>query len=156
MVHDKEFYDAINTQRKRFTPTCNYASYIERLRHCHIAFLPLEKNSFNIHKSDLKFVEAAACQVAAIASPTVYSGSLQEDITGFLCKDGKNLIDILSHCLSNPSKTQMIAINAHNWCQENRMQYQQSERRLHWYKSLWSRREELTKALVRRVPELNL
>ena len=71
VIHDRLFYDSLKTDSKRFTPTCNYKTYLERLRHCHIALLPLSKTTFNQYKSDLKFVEAAGCEVAAIANPTV-------------------------------------------------------------------------------------
>ena len=155
VIHDNEFFSALTTSRKRFTPTCDYATYLERLRHCHISLLPLEPNHFNEHKSDLKFVEAAGCEVAAIASPTVYAQTIESNKTGIICKDEDTLFSILTDWASNPEQVKEIAMNAHIWCKKNRLQYTQSERRLQWYQSLWERREELTTALLERVPELS-
>lgn len=154
VIHDKEFFSALTTSRKRFTPTCNYATYLERLQNCHIGLLPLESNNFNQHKSDLKFVEAAGCAVAAIASPTVYAKTIVANKTGMICEDGDELFSILTNWAGNPDQAREIATNARRWCKNNRLQYSQSERRLQWYQSLWERRAELTNALLERVPEL--
>lgn len=154
VIHDREFFDALHTTRKRFTPTCDYENYLDRLRHCHIALLPLKATAFNSKKSDLKFVEAAGCGVATIASPTVYDQTIQTNTTGMICGDGHELRSILNHFSHHPDLAKKIAANSRAWCQANRLQCAQSERRLQWYQSLWYRRDELTQSLLQRVPEL--
>ena len=71
VVHDKDFFNAVRSENKNFTPTCNYAKYMEILKSCHVSLLPLERTDFNKMKSDLKFVESAGTKVLTIASPTV-------------------------------------------------------------------------------------
>ena len=154
VIHDRPFFDALDTKRKRFTATCNYTNYLNRLRNCHIALLPLKSTAFNSKKSDLKFVEAAGCTVATIASPTVYEQSIEANTTGMICRGGNELRSILNIWGEHPDQAEEVARNAHAWCTANRLQSAQSERRLYWYQSLWDRREELTQSLLQRVPEL--
>ena len=73
VVHDQSFFDALETPHKTFTPTCDYETYLRILGGSDISFMPLADTPFNRAKSDLKFIEAAACRVAALASSVVYS-----------------------------------------------------------------------------------
>lgn len=154
VIHDKMFFNALQTKYKQFTPTCNYDTYMQVLTNCHISLLPLEKTKFNAMKSDLKFVESAGSQVATIASPTVYENTIEPHKTGIICREGKDLIEILDELGSNPEKAQEIAVKARNWCKLHRLQHLQTQRRLKWYQTLWQQREKLTKELLTRVPEL--
>ena len=138
VIHDRPFFDALDTKRKRFTATCNYTNYLNRLRNCHIALLPLKSTAFNSKKSDLKFVEQ----------------SIEANTTGMICRGGNELCSILNIWGEHPDQAEEVARNAHAWCTANRLQSAQSERRLYWYQSLWDRREELTQSLLQRVPEL--
>ena len=122
VIHDKAFFDAIQTSYKNFTPTCNYATYMHKLKDCHISLLPLKKTPFNEKKSDLKFVESAGCQVATIASSTVYGKIIEPNKTGIICSEGQNLADILNNLSSNPTEAEQIASNARAWCEANRLQ----------------------------------
>jgi len=154
VIHDKRFFDSLETERKRFTPTCNYITYIERMRHSHIALLPLRPTPFNQKKSDLKFIESAGCNVAALASPTVYASTIQHGVTGKICQDGCEVEQTLEEWIQNPKDAEAIALSAHEWCNTHRLQNQQAVDRLQWYLSLWNKREELNQSLLKRVPEL--
>lgn len=154
VIYDKAFFDALDTENKRFTPLCNYHSYQQRLADCHIAFMPLLANRFNSMKSDLKFVEASGHEVATIASPTVYENSIIPGLNGAIFDNEQELEDILSRWINYPSEAQALASKARLWVKEQRLQKDQSERRLAWYRSLWGRRESLAQALYERVPEL--
>ena len=154
VVHDQDFFDALSIQNKKFNPTCDYPTYLSKLESCHIALLPLANTQFNSLKSDLKFVEAAGCEVATLASPTVYAETIQNGITGMICYNAQDIKTILKQWQEKSSEIQKIATSSHHWCMINRLQKQQSERRLQWYWSLWQRKEELTKSLLQRVPEL--
>ena len=46
--------------------------------------MPLADTPFNRAKSDLKFIEAGACRVAALASHIVYANSVEDGRTGLL------------------------------------------------------------------------
>ena len=72
VVHDRGFFDALETPHKSFTPTCDYDTYMSLLGESEISFMPLGDTWFNRAKSDLKFIEAGACRVAALASHVVY------------------------------------------------------------------------------------
>ncbi|KZR61792.1 hypothetical protein PMIT1303_01992 [Prochlorococcus sp. MIT 1303] len=154
VIHDKAFFESLDTQNKRFTPLCNYQLYQQRLAGCHIAFIPLQANRFNSMKSDLKYVEASGHEVASIASPTIYESTIIPGKTGAIFHSEQELEGILSRWIDQPSEAQSCARDAHTWVKENRLQKHQSQRRLAWYRSLWARRESLTQSLYKRVPEL--
>ena len=156
IVHDERFYHSLVTQRKRFTPTCDYPKYRKLLSDSHVALMPLGDNKFNSMKSDLKFVEASGYAVASIASPTVYADVIQSGFNGEIVSDGKRVAEILKLWGDNPDLAKACALNARNWVRSNRLQSQQSTARLNWYRELYQRRDELTKALLQRVPELSL
>ena len=116
--------------------------------------MPLRETSFNLQKSDLKFIEAAASEVVAIASPVVYNNTIIDNVTGHICADKSQLVKLLEHYSYHPETLRPVAQQARQWCQTNRMQYQQTQERLDWYLKLWNKREQLTSELLKRVPEL--
>ena len=91
VVHDRAFFDALATPQKTFTPTCDYARYMELLGGCEIAFMPLLPTWFNRTKSDLKFIETGACGAAALASDVVYGDSIEDGRTGLVFRDPAEL-----------------------------------------------------------------
>jgi hypothetical protein len=91
VVHDQAFFDALHTQHKTFTPLCDYDKYMELLGNCEISLMPLGETGFNRAKSDLKFVEAGACRVAALASHVVYGESVEDGRTGLLFRDAGSI-----------------------------------------------------------------
>ena len=154
IVHDQALFDALATPHKSFTPTCDYATYFELLGRSEISFMPLNDNWFNRCKSDLKFIEAAACRVVALASPVVYADSVDDGQTGVLFGDAEELRVRLLRLVANPEIALRIAEAARAWVAENRMLAYQTQARIDWYRSLWERRAELTRALLERTPEL--
>ena len=105
-------------------------------------------------KSDLKFVEASAFEVATIASPTIYADRITSGVNGEIAESPSNVASILKLWAENPSKAKNCAQNARQWVKSQRLQKYQTPKRLEWYISLWERREELTKLIYERVPEL--
>jgi len=83
VIHDRKFFDAVQTRMKFFEPLCSHERYQELLGHCDIGLLPLEPTRFNQMKSDLKWLECAAHGVVALVSPTVYETSIVPGNTGF-------------------------------------------------------------------------
>jgi SAM-dependent methyltransferase len=154
IVHDQALFDALETPHKVFTPTCDYEHYLELLGAAEIAFLPLADNPFNRAKSDLKFIEAGACRVAALASPVVYGASVVDGTTAVLFRNGEELRSRLLRLVAMPEIARGIGDAARAYVAEHRMLAYQVSPRIAWYRSLWERRLELTRALYQRVPEL--
>jgi len=154
VVHDRGMFDALATPHKRFTPTCDHATYLNLLAGAEISFMPLRDTPFNRAKSDLKFIEAASCRVAALASPVVYAASIQDRETGIIFHNAEELAARLSELLAYPNMARSIGDAAHNYVTQERMLATQVAARITWYRDLWARREELTAALLARVPAL--
>lgn len=154
VVHDRGFHDALVLPRRTFTPTCDYATYRQVMARCDIAFLPLGDTRFNRMKSDLKAVEAAAHGLAIVASPTVYGGSLEEGVTGRLFHTADGLRGVLETWRQDPGQVRAFGARGRAWVARERLTAQQVPQREEWYRSLWARREELTRQLLQRVPAL--
>ena len=154
VVHDRAFFDALATEKKRFTPTCGYDVYKDRLRDCDIALLPLEDTLFNRMKSDLKFVEVASCGAVALASPTVYAGVVRDGETGVLFRNPEEFASQLISLITDAPRRQRVARSAYDWVKENRLMSGQYRARQRWYEWLTANRSQLHAELLGRVPEL--
>ncbi len=154
VLHDKAFFDALETPHKSFTPMTDYPTYLRKLGEAEIAFMPLQDNEFNRAKSDLKFIEAAAARVAVLASPVVYAGTIEDGVTGLMFRDAAGLRAALLRLLAYPDAARRMGDAARNYVAAKRMLAYQVADRSAWYRSLWERRDELNAALRARVPEL--
>lgn len=156
VVHDRGFFDALETPHKRFTAMCEYDTYMDLLGECEVSLMPLADNGFNRAKSDLKFIEAGACRVASLASNVVYADSIEEGRTGLLFHDAAELEAKLMRLAAMPDMARDLGDAARDYVAQNRMLAYQIAPRIAWYRSLWARREVLTAALHQRlaaVPE---
>ncbi len=154
VVHDRAFFDALDTPDKKFTPGCDYATYLRLLSEAEIAFMPLADTPFNRAKSDLKFIEAAACRVASLASPIVYANAIEPGKTGFLFADPAGLQTQLLQVLAQPQTALQVGEAARNYVAAHRMLAYQLAQRTAWYRKLWDHRAALNQALRRRAPAL--
>ncbi|MCW3473311.1 methyltransferase domain-containing protein [Limobrevibacterium gyesilva] len=154
IVNDRGLFEALQTPHKSFTPLCDYETYQELLSRSEISFMPLLDSPFNRCKSDLKFLEAAAFRVTALASPVVYGDTIEDGHTGVLFHDARDLQQRLLRLIANPDIGQTIADAARSYVAKHRMLAYQVARRTSWYRSLWARREALQQSLLARVPEL--
>ena len=155
VVFDEAFFNALETPHKSFEPAMvDYASYMRELGQADISFMPLADNEFNRAKSDLKFIEAAASRVCALASHVVYGDSVQDGKTGVLFSSPAELRSALLRLLAYPEATRRMADAARAYVAQNRMLAYQVAARADWYRALWARRAELNEALKQRVPEL--
>ncbi len=157
VVHDKAFYDALDTMHKSFTPFCDYDQYRSLLRACDIALLPLEPSEFNACKSDIKFLEGAAEGVAVLASETVYGDTFQ------VFNPTLPLVAMTYHA-TNPFKLALerlirdvelrrhMTSNAYAYVCNHRMLGQHFRKRYQWYVSLIRQREDLHASLLERAP----
>jgi SAM-dependent methyltransferase len=154
VVHDRAFFDALDTPDKKFTPACDYATYMHLLGKAEIAFMPLADTPFNRAKSDLKFIEAAACRVASLASPIVYAEVIAPVKTGFLFDGPASLQTQLTQMLAQPQTVRQAAEAARTYVASHRMLAYQLARRTAWYRELWENRQTLNQALRLRMPTL--
>jgi SAM-dependent methyltransferase len=154
VAHDKDFFDALDTSEKEFHPTLDYPAYLNLLANAEIAFMPLADTVFNRAKSDLKFIEAAACRTVSLASPIVYGTSIQNQKTGLIFNDLAELRAHLLRILAYPEAARRIADAARAYVANNRMLAYQLPPRIAWYTDLWSRRDALTAKLRERMPAL--
>ena len=154
VVHDRAFFDALRLPARRFTPTCDYATYRRRLAGCDIAFLPLADTPFNRCKSDLKAVEASGHGLAVLASPVVYGDSLRQGETARFFSSSDELRQVLQEWQRDPAAARAMGERARRWVASCRLQHHQAAARETWYRSLWERRAQLAEQLLRRVPEL--
>ena len=154
VVNDRGFFDALETPHKSFTPLCDYETYLSLLANCEISFMPLLDTPFNRCKSDLKFLEAAASAVTALASPVVYAGSIENGRTGLLFDSPRDLQVKLMRLVVSPELAQVIGEGARDHIARHKMLAYQVAQRNAWYRSLWDRRDALRRDLFRRVPEL--
>ena len=154
VVADQAFFAALDTPHKRFTPLCDYETYLGLLSRCEVSFMPLRDTLFNRCKSDLKFLEAASHRAVALASPTTYAASIRDGVNGLIFADPPALFDRLAWLAGNPDKARGIAEQARDGIARERMLAYQMRARTAWYRSLCERREALQGALLERVPEL--
>lgn len=154
VVHDQGFYDALNTTNKRFHPTCNYHHYQEIISDCDVVLLPLNDNEFNRCKSDLKFIESAAFGVVALASPTVYSDTIDHENTGMIFKSPEDFARQLRLLIENAELRQRLSHHAYEYVKSNRMMSQHYRKRIDWYRQLINRLPELNNELRQRVPAI--
>jgi glycosyltransferase involved in cell wall biosynthesis len=151
VVHDRAFFEALETRNKAFTPTCDYETYLQLLGNSEISLMPLSDNPFNRAKSDLKFIEAAACRVAPLASTVVYGDSIEDGRTGLLFRDPVEFRDRLARLVALPELARELADAGREHVANHRMLAYQVAPRIDWYRSLWARREMLTAALRARL-----
>ena len=154
VVHDRAFFDALQTPHKQFTPTCDYETYMALLGQCEISLMPLSDTPFNRAKSDLKFIEAGACRVASLSSHIVYADSIEDGRTGLLFHDADELRDRLLRLVVMPDLARDLGDAARQYVIDQRMLAYQVGPRIAWYRSLWARRTALTNALYARLMRL--
>ncbi|HYZ24984.1 MAG TPA: glycosyltransferase [Rhodopila sp.] len=151
VVHDQQFFAALDTPHKSFTPTSDYETYQRLLAASEISFMPLSDTPFNRAKSDLKFIEAASFRVAALASPIVYEDSIRHGETGLVFRDAEDLWQALMRLVDLPNYARRLADNARRHVAAERMMAYQVSGRIAWYRSLWERREVLEQERRKRL-----
>jgi hypothetical protein len=151
VVHDQQFFQALESPHKSFTPTCDYDTYMQLLGTSEISFMPLADTPFNRAKSDLKFIEAGSRRVAALASTVVYGDSVEDGRTGLLFRDATELHSRLLRLVAMPDLACSLADAAREYVLRERMLAYQVAPRIAWYRSLWERRDLLATALRARM-----
>ncbi len=157
VIHDKAFFDALETTEKTFTPFCEYAMYRQILGTCDIALLPLEPGEFNECKSDIKFLECAADGVAVLMSELAAHQLFGKGMNGrtyYWYGESYGFDDMLRELVNNPYVRQKMAERAYAYVRDHRLLGQHYRKRHEWYLDLMSRRAHLHQQLLDRCPEL--
>lgn len=154
VIHDQALFDALQTAAKTFELFCPYERYMQVLRSCDIALLPLEATDFNRMKSDLKFLECAAAGAAALASPTVYEKSVADGVTGIIYHTADEFADRLRLLIHDEPLRRQLTANAYAWVRQGRLLCQHFRRRYDWYVQMRDELPRLNAELRQRAPEL--
>ncbi len=152
VVCDRDFFDAL-PGKKMFRPFLEYDEYRKWLRSCRIALLPLEPTPFNLHKSDIKFLECAAEGVACVMSETVYKNSWLPE-RGELYNNAEQFESVLRWLIDHPNGRHEESEKAYTYVRDHRLLGQHFRKRLAWYQDLLQSKEDLDRQLFERVPEL--
>ena len=158
VIADQKFFGALTTKNKLYfkhektgMAYVPYEYYLQTMRKSDIILMPLAENEFNVGKSDIKFLEASAQGVATIASPTVYSDTIEDGKTGFIYHSPEEFRSKLEILITNSKKRREMARAAYDYVKENRMLADHYMERVNWYWDLYRRREELSRALIHRM-----
>src|ERR1017187_2564763 len=143
VVHDEGFFQALETPNKSFTPLCDYDTYLDLLGTSEISLMPLDDTPFNRAKSDLKFIEAGACRVAALASSVVYRDTIEHGETGLIFNDPDEFHRHFLRLSAIPDLALELANNARRMVSRDRMLADQVAPRIAWYRHLLERRTAL-------------
>ena len=158
VVSDREFFDALQTNAKKFVGGkrdgdifAPYEQYTAALHASDIALLPLRDTEFNRAKSDLKFIEAAGHGAVALASPTVYAGSVRDGETGLIFRSPKEFAQKLDLLIKRSDLRRTLAENAYRYVAEHRLLAHHLDDYIDAYREMFARREELERERLRRV-----
>ncbi len=154
VVHDRGFFDALETAQKVFHPTCPHDRYRELLGQADIALLPLSDTPKNRLKSDLKFIECAAEGTTVLAAPTVYEKTIRHNETGLIFRTPRQFGLKLRALIGDRSLRLRLARNAHAHVARERRLEDHVTARLDWYRSLLDQRAALDAAMRARCLDI--
>ena len=86
-----------------------------------------------------------------MASPVVYSKTIEEGRTGFIFRDEREFIAKLSLLIKNKNLRRMVAEAAYSYVKRERLMSQHYTERLEWYRELLARLPELTVEAEKRI-----
>ncbi len=156
VVHDRAFFDALDTMQKTFHPFCPWEEYRRILHICDVALLPLENTRFNRHKSEIKFLECAAEGVVCLMSEAAADQlPIIETNDAYRCyQDSRHFELVLRDLIVKEENRQRTAKIAYAYVRDHRLLSRNYRHRHDVYTHWLSRKSELDRDLLERVPEL--
>ena len=148
IVHDREFYDNLETKDKKFYGTVNREEYLKILNVCTHSLLPLEDTFDNRCKSDLKFIESTALSVYSIISGNGYGKQIKNEHF-FKMEDHRTFDDLLVETMS--AKSQIKLKNAYEYVQRYRTVETDALNRYFNYKKIWNNKKIINEELIKRM-----
>jgi glycosyltransferase involved in cell wall biosynthesis len=155
VVGDRDVFDALPTNRKRFADFMGYGAYLDLMRQCAVTLSPLSGADFETAKSDAKFLDAARSGTLMIASPAVYGGVIRHGENGLIAREPEDWPRLLAQALRDEPARRRMTRAAWEEVRSQRMFAAQIETRRAWYLDLWTRREALEAAMCERLPGLS-
>jgi glycosyltransferase involved in cell wall biosynthesis len=153
VLHDRGFHDAIpEGYGREFHATCPWDRYMELLAECDCAALPLQDNHFNRFKSDLKLVEALACGAVPICSRVVY-GNDHDHGAPYLrwASTPQEWATQLTELITDRAGALKSRLAGYTYVNGSRLQWQQNEARVRFYKSLLAQQASLERERQERM-----
>ena len=158
----KDCFDMLDTRNKEFVGReaeyegryVPFEEYWEALQTADVNLLPLVATDFNRKKSDLKFIESAACGAVSLASPTIYEESIIDGLTGYICRKPEDFAKRIEELAEDRERHAMMAHEAYRYVRDHRMLSQIYEQRLAWYRELGENYEELDRMMLERCAKI--
>jgi len=154
VIHDRAFFDAIQTNNKNFIPFTPYDVYLTILKRCTLAILPLADTERNRFKSDLKFIECGGYGLATLASQVVYGDTIIEGETGLTYRTPTEFEQKFRQLVLDTALRQHLGEQSMAWIIQHRLLKDRARERAEWYLEMRDRLPELNADLELRVPEL--
>lgn len=142
---DKYFWDehdqiakSKNLPNRHFNiPQSQYDLYMLNYRNIDIGMAPLYNNVFNMSKSDIKAVEAAAWGIPCVLPNYVtYTRNFKHGENCLIYNNGKEFYDCLEALVTNAELRHKLGSAAFTYVRDNRIEKQHSARRLEIYKKV--------------------
>lgn len=106
----------IQSGRVTFTPLVDFMELQRLIAQVDVNIVPLVQNTFTNCKSELKFFEAAAVETVTVATPTyTYANSVDDGVTGFLCRPGQ-WYERIVYLYEHPEAREKMAAAAREYC----------------------------------------
>ncbi len=132
-----ELFEALPEDRKKRFATGSIDDYYGFVSHLDIGLAPLEDTPFNRSRSDVKFLEYAACGAVPVVQATApYLLSVKQGRTGFLFNNPDELISTLEHLASDASARTSVSSSAREYVLLERNYLDRGKDRVEFYRSL--------------------
>lgn len=151
VVFDQEFFEALETENKKFTPHCTYRVYKSLLSKADISLMPLGDTRFNEMKSDLKLVEAVGHGAVPVASPVVYGEDLRHKEFTVFCMKPDDFGEAVAVLIGNPMRRIVLQRQGREYVKNFRLLCHDVNRRRDWYYKLLQNKDQLDQALEHRL-----
>jgi glycosyltransferase involved in cell wall biosynthesis len=124
-------------ERYHFTPFGRIEDYYRFLGRLDVGLAPLLPSDYNRGRSDVKFLEYAACGVVGVyADLEPYQGSVKDGETGLLFRNGPELLACLDRLANDAGLRHAIRARAHAHVAGQRCMAQHIGERLTFYRGL--------------------
>ncbi len=132
-----ELFEALPEDRKRRFAPGSLDDYYRFVSHLDIGLAPLEDTAFNQSRSDVKFLEYAACGAVPVVQATgPYLLSVKQGRTGFLFNTPDELISTLEHLASDASLRIAVSASARQYVLQERNYLDHGKDRVEFYRGL--------------------
>lgn len=132
-----KLFDQLPNGRKERTPVGSIFDYYDFVSRLDIGIAPNLDCGFNRARSDVKFLEYAACGAVAVMQRLApYTSHVRHAETGFLFDTPRELTSTLSRLIADAVERQRVREAAHRYVREQRLQADHAAERLDFYAEL--------------------